>query len=534
VDWSKVPGCREEPEHPEKYLLSPGDIVVSRAGSVGVSYLIRDCPKAIFASYLIRIKPLPPIPSEFIAYFFQSPQYWDAIAEETSGITIPNVNASKLKRLLVPLAPLAEQKRIVAKIEELLARVNATRERLAKVPAILKRFRQAVLAAACSGRLTADWRMARTTLEPADQLVERVFLYRQEHQDANSSEETEKNRRRAKTEETGNEKRRIVDRATLPEIPDVWTWVYLPELGRLSRGKSRHRPRNAPHLYGGPYPFIQTGEIARSEGRITSHQQTYSEAGLAQSRLWPRGTVCITIAANIAHSAILTYPACFPDSIVGLIPDNEICLGEYVEFFIRTARADLDQFAPATAQKNINIEILNDVAVPLPPILEQGEIVNRVKALFELAGKVLKRREIGVQRTDRVEQTVLARAFRGELVSTEAELARRDGRSFEAAIDLLGRILRERQIPIEVQTEGEVKTMVKRAKVSKPSARRSLVSVLAESKSKLTPDELFREAGFDENSTDEFYEELRAAVVAGRISEKRPNNADVYLEAVVS
>jgi type I restriction enzyme S subunit len=171
VDWSQVPGCREEPENPEKYLLSPGDIVVSRAGSVGVSYLIKDCPKAIFASYLIRIKPLPPIPSEFIAYFFRSPQYWDAIAEETSGITIPNVNASKLKRLSVPLPPLAEQKRIVAKIEELLARVNATRERLTKVPAILKRFRQAILAAACSGRLAEDHREQLRANDSAENLL---------------------------------------------------------------------------------------------------------------------------------------------------------------------------------------------------------------------------------------------------------------------------------------------------------------------------------------------------------------------------
>jgi len=181
---------------------------------------------------------------------------------------------------------------------------------------------------------------------------------------------------------------RVMENSDLPEIPDSWLWAYLPNLGFMNRGTSRHRPRNASHLYGGDYPFIQTGDVAQSGGRITSHQQTYSNAGLAQSRLWPAGTVCITIAANIAESALLTYPACFPDSVVGVIADPELSLPEYVEYFIKTARADLAQYAPATAQANINIAILNDVAVPTPPLEEQREIVRRGEALFKLADQI--------------------------------------------------------------------------------------------------------------------------------------------------
>ncbi len=181
----------------------------------------------------------------------------------------------------------------------------------------------------------------------------------------------------------------------------------------MSRGKSKHRPRNAPHLFGGPYPFIQTGDIAQSQGVITSHQQTYSEAGLAQSHLWPAGTTCITIAANIANSAVLTYPACSPDSVVGLIPDESLCLKEYAEFFLRMARADLEQFALATAQKNINVEILCDVAVPLPPLAEQHEIVRRVEAMFKLADAAEKRVEAAKLRAEKLTQAILAKAFWG-------------------------------------------------------------------------------------------------------------------------
>ena len=325
----------------------------------------------------------------WIMHTVNSPEIRRRIESLQKGTTRKRISRRNLASLTLPIPPFNEQRRIAVKVEELLVRVNASKERLAKVSMILKRFRQAVLAAACSGRLTADWRATKVDIEPADQLVERIFSKRQQEYTADCK--TAKAEGKKPPKKPNNLEPRRVETAGLPEIPDEWSWVYLPDLGYMNRGKSKHRPRNAPHLFGGPYPFIQTGDIAQSGGRITSHRQTYSEAGLAQSHLWPSGTVCITIAANIANSAILTYPACFPDSIVGLTPDEALCIKEYVEFFIRTARSNLDQFAPATAQKNINIEILSDVAVPLPPLAEQKEIVHRVEAMFKLADAVEKR-----------------------------------------------------------------------------------------------------------------------------------------------
>src|ERR1022692_5176787 len=121
-----------------------------------------------------------------------------------------------------------------------------------------------------------------------------------------------------------------------------WPLRRLTELGELSRGRSRHRPRHAAHLYGGPYPFMQTGDVKASGGRISSYQQTYSEAGLAQSRMWPAGTLCITIAANIAETGILAFPACFPDSIVGFVQDETLLKVRYVELSIRSLKSELD------------------------------------------------------------------------------------------------------------------------------------------------------------------------------------------------
>ena len=397
------------------------DILVVKDGATTakVSLVREDFPfkPAVVNEHVFICRPAKELYSPFLFYFLFSDEGQNRILENFRGSAQGGINHSFAAGTTVPLAPTTEQERIVAKIEELLPLVNTSKERLNRVSLIMKRFRQAVLSAACSGRLTEGWRKEHSCLETAYELIRRIKASARE----------------------------VAGVPELSEIPEEWSWVYAPELGRMSRGKSRHRPRNAPHLFSGPYPFIQTGDIAQSDGRVTKYSQTYSEAGLAQSRLWPEGTVCITIAANIANSAILTFPACFPDSVVGIIADERLCLKEYVEFFIRTVRSDLDQFAPATAQKNINIQILNDVAIALPPIEEQREIVRRVEALFKLADTIEKRIEAAGIRADKLTKSILAKAFRGELVPTEAELARQEGRSYETASVLLERIKTERE-----------------------------------------------------------------------------------------
>ena len=139
-----------------------------------------------------------------------------------------------------------------------------------------------------------------------------------------------------------------------------WEIKPLSELGELNRGVSKARPRNSPELLGGPYPLIQTGEVANAKTYITSFNSTYSEKGLAQSKMWPKGTLCITIAANIAQTSILTFDACFPDSVVGFISRNMTK-------------------APQVAQKNINLKILSELNVIVPPLSLQ----NRFAAFVE-------------------------------------------------------------------------------------------------------------------------------------------------------
>lgn len=146
-----------------------------------------------------------------------------------------------------------------------------------------------------------------------------------------------------------------------------WPTATLPELGELNRGVSKARPRNSPDLLGGPYPLIQTGDVSNAQLWIKEFTSTYSEKGLAQSRLWEKGTLCITIAANIAQTAILGFDACFPDSVVGFVP-NERTNAIFVHYWFSFFQRILEAQAPQVAQKNINLRVLSELCVIEPPI----------------------------------------------------------------------------------------------------------------------------------------------------------------------
>lgn len=149
----------------------------------------------------------------------------------------------------------------------------------------------------------------------------------------------------------------------------------LPELGEFGRGISKHRPRNDPKLLGGEYPLIQTGNVANVGLYITSYNSTYSELGLKQSKMWEKGTLCITIAANIAKTAILTFDACFPDSVVGFTA-NEKTNNIFIHYWFLFFQAILESQAPESAQKNINLKTLSELKVIVPEKEKQDEFVD--------------------------------------------------------------------------------------------------------------------------------------------------------------
>ena len=147
-----------------------------------------------------------------------------------------------------------------------------------------------------------------------------------------------------------------------------WEVKTLNSVGTVARGVSKHRPRNAPELLGDYMPFIQTGDIANSGMYITACQSGYSELGVEQSKIWHKGTLCITIAANIGKCSIMTFDACFPDSVVGFIADSSITSVEFVLYYFHCIQQTLEDNAMGVAQKNINLGILNVMKIPVPPL----------------------------------------------------------------------------------------------------------------------------------------------------------------------
>jgi len=164
-----------------------------------------------------------------------------------------------------------------------------------------------------------------------------------------------------------------------------WEMKSLDELGYVNRGRSRHRPRDAAHLYGGPYPFIQTGNVKHAILYITSFSQTYSEAGFAQSRLWKPGTLCITIAANIADTAILGIEACFPDSVIGFIPEPDKADVRFVKYlFDAHLQRRYKTFTQGAAQDNLSKSKLLSLKFPVPGIRSQQRIASILSAYDDL------------------------------------------------------------------------------------------------------------------------------------------------------
>lgn len=156
----------------------------------------------------------------------------------------------------------------------------------------------------------------------------------------------------------------------------IWENRVLAELGSVSRGKSKHRPRNDKKLYGGEYPFIQTADVKKANFYINEYSQSYNEVGLNQSKLWDKGTLCITIAANIAETALLSFPACFPDSIVGFIPFENVSDVRYIKYTLDNYKTAFQKRAKGATQDNLSVSKINSLKLLVPQYDYQVDVAD--------------------------------------------------------------------------------------------------------------------------------------------------------------
>ena len=422
-------------------MVDPGTILIAMYGSIG-KLGITGIRCATNQAIAYCVPDLKQVSRTYLMIILRSLR--EELLGKGHGVAQQNISQKILKAHTVMLPTLPEQHRVVAKVDELMAlcdqleAANTEREarrdqlvaaslnRVGTAPAEelpedarfhlthlprlstsiehIKELRQTILSLAVRGRLVAQ----DPKDEPAAELLKRIR--------ADAARLVKEGAPRQKAASLA-----AVDLEQAPfELPSGWSWARFPELGTFGRGKSKHRPRNDATLFeGGTHLVIQTGDVARSKGVIQTHTSKYNDVGLAQSKKWPAGTMCITIAANIADSGILSFDACFPDSVVGFIPASGFQDARYFEYFVRTAKANLLEFAPATAQKNINLEILSAVLIPLPPLAEQHRIVAKVDELMALCDKL----ETQITATETDSRRLLEAVLRDTLAPALAEAA---------------------------------------------------------------------------------------------------------------
>lgn len=363
-------------------------------------------------------------------YYFVSSKAFRIKAEcnMTGAVGQRRVPTTFLNDREIPLPPANEQQRIAAKLDELFSELDKSVENLRTAQQQLKVYRQALLKHAFEGRLTAEWRVQNPDkLESAEALLARIQQEREAHYQQQLVEWQQAQQVWEANGKTGIKPAKpkapkalpaltAEELAELPKLPEGWSYVYLAYLGDLGRGKSKHRPRNDPRLFGGPYPFIQTGEVKSANRVVRTYSNTYSELGLEQSKLWPAGTLCITIAANIAETAFLGFDCCFPDSVVGFSAAKNLVDPKYVDFFIQGARVRIEAYAPATAQKNINLETLENLVVPLCCADEQRALLQILEERFSVIDQLESTIMTSLQQAEALRQSILKKAFSGQLV----------------------------------------------------------------------------------------------------------------------
>jgi type I restriction enzyme, S subunit len=308
----------EDVKRLSQHRLKKGDIVYGRRGDIGRRALITERESGwLCGTGSLRISlgdsALDPA---FLYYYLGDSKVISWIYNQAIGATLPNLNTSIIRSIPITYPSLEAQRRI--------ADILSAYDRL----------------------IENNTRRIKILEEMARSLYDEWFV---------------------KFRFPGHEQTKLVD-SQLGLIPEGWKVSKLEKLGFLGRGKSKHRPRNDPSLYSGEYPFIQTGEVKEASPSlyITSYSQTYNDIGLAQSKLWDSGTLLITIAANIAETAILTFPACFPDSIIGFVADFEQVSTEFIKYSIEQVKLRMQNVSKGTTQDNLSQEKLRifDFLVP--------------------------------------------------------------------------------------------------------------------------------------------------------------------------
>ncbi|HEY5370816.1 MAG TPA: restriction endonuclease subunit S [Hanamia sp.] len=337
----------------KRFELTPGDLIMSCSGTMGkIAIVPENIKKGIINQALLKLSPSKKVLNVFLKLWMQSESFQDSLKEYSGGAALQNVASVAILKNIEISLPPLPEQQRIVSILD------------------------EAFAAIAKAKANAEQNL-KNAKELFESYLQRVF----------------------------ENKGQGWEEKTLAEISDTF-----------GRGKSKHRPRNYEKLYGGNYPFIQTGDIRNCNHYITEYSQTYSELGLAQSKLWPSGTICITIAANIAETGVLAFDACFPDSVIGLVVNDKLADRDFVEYLLQSFKARIQALGKGSAQANINMGTFENELFPFPPLKEQQAIVKKLDALSAETKKLEAIYQKKIEDLDELKKAVLGKAFRGELI----------------------------------------------------------------------------------------------------------------------
>jgi type I restriction enzyme, S subunit len=426
IDLSDVMQMHFEPKEVERFELAPGDILLNEGQSrelVGRPAMYRgELPGACFTNSLVRFQASEAVEKKYALELFR---YWlksgffQSIAQITTNIA--HLGAGRFAELDFPLAPLNEQRRIVAKLEALQARSRRAREALDAVPSLLEKLRQSILAAAFRGDLTKDWRAQNPNIEPASALLARIRTERRE-----KWEESELAKLKAKGKPPTDDRWRgkykepeRVDTTGLPELPEGWCWVSLEESGLIESGQttdglSEHVSSKDRHV-----PWFRVGDMNHEDNAefMTSPEIWLSEADVRHFGLHvrPPGTIIFpkrggAIATNKKRR--LARPSAYDLNTMGVVPID--LLADYLWTWFQTV--DLGQLNTGTSVPQINHRDIAPLALPVPGLHEIARVAKAVEAAFARLRNISDAYRSATTELADLDRSTLARAFRGELV----------------------------------------------------------------------------------------------------------------------
>lgn len=365
------------------------------------------------------------ISKKYFWYWFQSID----LNQLSNGSNVPQINHGDIEKLEIPLPPLNEQRRIVEKVEALMARSRRAKEALDAIPKLIEQFRQSVLAAAFRGDLTADWREQNPNIEPASVLLERIHEKRLELA-TTQRERSKVEAYYSKQENTTIEK--------FYNLPFNWEACRIQEIGNITNGST---PSRAVELYWeGNIPWVSSGEVRNN--LITETRECITEQGYSNSsvKLLPKGTVLIAMIGEgktRGQSSILQIEATINQNIAGILLNHNLVASEYLWYWLQYRYAINRIAGSGTGPQALNCQRVGEMQFILSPLEEQHEIVKRVKQIFQNLQIIQATSESVRENTNTLNQSILSKAFRGELVEQDP--------NDEPASVLLERIQKERE-----------------------------------------------------------------------------------------